>query len=101
MWSTRKPNQSAPAATDRSTRTWTHETVAQVYAETAREVPSTAKRRLEIYLSPGEDVVGKAGAFTTAARDAAEERAVAVPPLAAVKGRAAAAVLPEAAADAG
>ena len=66
-----------------------------------REVPSTAKRLLEIYLSPGEDVVGKAGAFTTAARDAAEERAVAVPPLAAVKGRAAAAVLPEAAADAG
>ena len=64
-----------------------HQTVARFYAETAREEPLNGKRRVAIYLASGEDVTSKAGrpkGSTKAVRAAAEGRAVAVPPPAAV-----------------
>ena len=66
-----------------------HETVMRFYAETAREEPLNGKRRLEVYLASGEDVVGKVRRLkgSNKAARSAEGRAAAVPPVAAAVGR--------------
>ena len=61
MWSISKQTPSSHWPV--SNRPFTsHETVTRFYAKTAREEHLNAKRRLGIYLSLGQDVVGKEGA---------------------------------------